>query len=124
MFNSCTFVGRLTREPAESKDTKAELVRAAIAVNDKSGGNDTVMFVDLAVFGKSGAALLRYAHKGDTIAVTGKLSARAYMSHTNEPRVGLDLSVSQWSFVGSKQADSAPASAPVAEQISNDDIPF
>jgi single-strand DNA-binding protein len=77
-INSCTVVGRLTRD-AELKYTNggSAVTKFSIAVNRsvKKGDQweEEASFIDISLWGRRGEALNQYLHRGQKIAVAGSL---------------------------------------------------
>jgi single-stranded DNA-binding protein len=124
-YNHFAVSGRLTRNPEQANDTKAEVVRASLAVNEKRNGQDTVMFVNITAFGKTGLSMLKYCHKGDVLIVDGRLEVRAYLANDGTAKPSVDLILNSWCFAGGN-APAEPASTPRAYEPEglDENVPF
>lgn len=74
-LNSCSFVGRLTRD-AEMQNVGAKgtaLVKFAIANNTGYGQYARTNFINVQMWGNTGTNVMRWLKKGKQVAVTGQL---------------------------------------------------
>lgn len=77
-MNSVCIVGRLTRDPEPRKTQNGNtLLQTCVAVSrgDKSKTTD---FIDCQAWGKTAEFIAQYFHKGDPIAISGKLQTRTW----------------------------------------------
>lgn len=127
-------MGRLTRDPKlESSGNGVEYCRFSIAVDrsytKKDGGDRQTDFIDCTAFGKSAALIERYFHKGDGIAVEGRLETDKYVDKDGNNRTSWKIMVDRIEFPPSrKSADSgsSPAAPTLAEPTDGGDeeVPF
>lgn len=77
-MNSVTLIGRLTSDPKVSytpSETAVASFRLAVNRETKDGGAD---FIQCKVFGKQAENLEKWKHKGDEIAVQGRIETGSY----------------------------------------------
>ena len=130
MINKVILVGRLVADP-EQRSEKAP-VAARMATSDSWTGKDgekkeRTEFHRLAIWGKSGDALLRYGTKGATIYVEGRIQTATYTDKDAVERKGITIIVSSWRFVGPKQekaAEPKPAAVAASDDEWDGDLPF
>ena len=103
-MNKFIGMGRLTRDP-EVRTGDTPVARFSIAVNRRfknAEGNYDADFINCVAFGKSADFIEKYFHKGDMIAVTGRIQTGSY---TNKDGVRIptsDIIVEEADFCGSK----------------------
>ena len=118
MLNVCTLMGRVTKDPElrETKDGK-KVSSATIAcdenMKDKNGEKQT-LFLTCNFFGKTAETLVSYVHKGDLIAVSGRLRQRKYTNRDNIEVTTYELMVDR--------LDLMPKSANAKNDV--DDLPL
>lgn len=78
-MNTVILIGRLTSDPSVSYIPDSEMAvasfRLAVNKDTKDGGAD---FIQCKVFGKQAENLQRWKHKGDEIAVQGRIETGSY----------------------------------------------
>ncbi len=78
-MNIVTLIGRLTADPTVSytpnTQTAVAAFRLAVSRETKEGGAD---FISCKVFGRQAETLQQYKHKGDEIAVHGRIETGSY----------------------------------------------
>jgi len=132
-MNKVILIGRLAREP-EVKYTQGNeplaVTRFAMAVDrplarrSNSNGEKTVDFLNCVCFGKRGEAISKYFHKGNRIAVVGRIQTGEYTDQSGNKRYTTDIVVEEFDFIESRseREASANSSAPAysnAPQASN-----
>ena len=133
-MNKVTLLGNLTRDP-ETRFTKSgkAVVNASIAVTERwkteaGEAKESVLFMDLVLWGATGEMFAKYHFKGSKALVDGKLIAEEWEKDGKRNRA-VKVQVAAWHFVGSKDAKPAatkPAAsteAPATEPA-EDDVPF
>lgn len=140
MYNHCTFMGNLTRDP-ELKDlpSGATVCNFGIATNytylNRDGDKkDEACFIDVEMFGRRGEVIAEYFEKGKPILVTGRLRYNTWETDDGEKRGRHVLSADNFSFIpGTRSDDSngnggAPAAQGAQQQSGNsggaDPVPF
>ena len=133
-MNRVTLLGNLTRDP-ETRFTKSgkAVVNASIAVTERfkteaGESKESVTFVDLVIWGKTGETFAEFHAKGSKALVEGKLIAEEWEKDGQKRRT-TKVQVAAWHFVGSKDAKPAapkPAASPEAPatEPTEDDVPF
>lgn len=98
-MNKAFFVGNLTRDP-ESKTTNSgiTLCTFTIAVN-RRGSEQEADFVRVTVWRQLAQNCLLYLAKGKKVAVTGSITANAYMGNDGKPRASLELNADDVEFL-------------------------
>ena len=111
--NVVVLVGRLTRDPEMRASQGGDYVtRFSLAYNqwgDKTG------YVDCVAFKKKAEIIHQHAVKGSQLIVTAELDFHSWENNKGERRTKLELSVSDFSFVGPKP-DRAGQAAPEAKR--------
>lgn len=74
-MNSCSFVGRITKDPElrQKNDTSYMFFSLAIDDGKDNNGQKRTQFLNFLAYNQQANFLASYAHKGDCIEVTGRL---------------------------------------------------
>ncbi len=113
MLNKVILMGRLTRDP-EYKMTPAGSAVCSfnIAVDRdfvRQGEARQTDFINIVAFGPKADFVSRYFHKGQLIAVTGRLQVRSWDdAQTGQKRYATDVVAEEVHFAGAKEASSVP----------------
>lgn len=130
-MNSCTFSGRLGRDP-ELRATRDghPVCSFSLAVNRYKRDAGAIWF-DVSVWGKQGENAAKYLAKGSEVVVAGSVDSREYEKRDGTTGFALTLNAREVSFVGSRQdgdeqrAERPTTQAPASSQpADDDDIPF
>lgn len=127
-MNKALLMGRLTRDP-ETRYTKDQLAvtRYTLAVNRrfKRQGEPETDFIDCVAFGKAGEFAEKYFHKGQQIAVAGRLQVRDWEDKTGTKRRSTEVIIEEQHFAEAK-AQQAPQKEPAfyPAEIEDCDLPF
>lgn len=144
-MNSLTIIGNVTRTPETAATPSGKRVcNFSVAVNRRSGGQDTVDFFRVTAWEQLGDNCARYLDKGRKVAVRGQVTARAYIANDGTARASLEITAQEVEFLTPGAASAAQAAADHAEstyqqqerqaiqqeqagcftQVSGDDFPF
>lgn len=125
-MNKAILMGRLARDP-ETRYTKDQLAvtRYTLAVNRKGKKDQGTDFIDCVAFGKAGEFAEKYFHKGQQIAVTGRLQVRDWEDKTGAKRRSTEVIIEEQYFAEAK-AQQAPQKEPAfyPAEIEDCDLPF
>lgn len=134
-MNKVTLLGNLTRDP-EVRQTKSgkAVVNASLAVTERwkteaGEAKESVLFMDLVLWGATGETFAKYHAKGSKALIEGKLIAEEWEKDGKRNRA-VKVQVAAWHFVGAKTdakpAAPKPAARPEAPatQTAEDDVPF
>ena len=120
-MNNVSIVGRMVYEP-ELKQTASGTnylpMRIAVSRNDKDKNTD---FFSAKAWGKTAEFVSKYFHKGDPIAVIGKLQTDSYEKQDGTKVSEVFIFVTEVCFVEQKagKAEQAPKEPP-----RNENLPF
>ena len=93
-LNQCSFIGRLGKDPEQLKvtgDGKA-YVQFSLAVDQ---GKNQTMWLQVTAWEKQAEAVEKYAHKGTSVFVQGKLQMKKYKDKTTQDdRLSVEISAS------------------------------
>lgn len=122
-MNNLTIIGNLTRDP-ETRDTKVgPVVQFTVAVTQPRNRENTDFF-RVAAWGKTGDACMKFLHKGNKVAVTGHVTASAYLAKDGKPAVSLDVNANDVEFLTPKGEAATETPAPQFVQVTDEDSPF
>lgn len=114
-FNKVILAGNLTRDPQLSYlPSNTPVVEFGLAINRKWRGQNGEMreetcFVDCRAYAKQAETLNQYMTKGRPILVEGRLQFQQWTAKDGSKRSKHLVVVEQFQFLGSRQADEAPA---------------
>lgn len=104
--NKVQLIGRLTKEP-EARGQEAARYTLAVEKDFKpADGEPTADFVDCICFKKRAEYALRYLHKGDLVAMEGRIfNQKPYLKDGNKVYPGLGIMVDSHSRLNYRKAD-------------------
>lgn len=118
MVNHAVLQGRLCADP-ELRTTQSgvSVCSFRVAWSEKYKETETKLFLSCTAWRGTGEMVSKYFHKGQEIAVEGKLSTREWEDQNGNKRSSVEMAVERVHFCGPKQSDGCnvtlPASAPV-----------
>ena len=106
-MNKAILVGRLTKDPElkMTENTKREVCQFTIAVNrnfTNANGEREADFINCVVWDKLAENLAKYQHKGNQIAVEGRIQTRNYDDKDGKKVYVTEIFVSNITFLDSK----------------------
>lgn len=145
-MNKVILLGRLGKDPEVRYTQAAEplaVCRFSIAVDrpykkDRQEGEQTCDFINCVSFGKRGESIGQYFHKGNRIAVTGRIQVSSYNDQQGNKKYSTDVIVEYFEFCenksesgnigyASKNVGSDPIPKPpegFSDYDTDEDIPF
>ena len=146
-MNKVILIGRLGKDPEVSYTQAAEplaVCRFSVAVDrpylrNRQDGDPTADFISCVCFGKRGENIGQYFHRGNRIAVSGRIQTGSYTDQQGNKRYTTDVVVDDFEFVESKtERENSAAIAPAPQQsapassagfsidsdVDDDDLPF
>ena len=110
--------GRIVADAKANHGNNKPVVNFSLAINDryktKEGEvKESTTFIDCAIWNRPSVA--QYLTKGALIEVSGRLSTKAYLNTSSEPKSALRISVREFKFHSSGKSTAAPA--PADQQI-------
>lgn len=131
-MNIITLIGRIGKEPESRTFGESMVVNASLAVSEKRKDKKTgeqrekTTWFNLTIWGKPGEIFKQYVHKGDKIALTGKIETDQYEDNDGHKRQNWFVNVNSFEFIESKKSDQ-PKQDPQREEqpvSDNGDLPF
>jgi single-strand DNA-binding protein len=131
-MNVVNLLGRVGRDP-EVRFTSAgqTVANVSLATNEvwiKDGNKQQrTEWHRLVFWGKQAEVVQKYVHKGDQLAVEGKIQTTKYKDRIGNDRYQTQVVVNKMHFVGSRSAGEAPAEPDTnypGMNIPDEDIPF
>ncbi len=90
-MNQATFIGNLTADAVQrTAQNGTPCATFTVAVNRRHGDTQETLFVQCTKAGNT-ERLFPYLRKGTRLAVTGRVTPRAWIGKDGAPRAGLDL---------------------------------
>ena len=143
-MNKVILLGRMARDP-EVRFTQGNepmaVCRFAVAVDRpyssrRTEGDATADFINCVCFGKRGENIGQYFHKGNRIAITGRLQVSNWQDNNGQKRYSTDVIVEDFEFCENKGSNSgsvnnaamnsapAPTSSPAQSNNNSDFFPI
>lgn len=99
-MNSINIIGRLTREPElKTLTSGTSALSGTIAYNERVKGEDVSMFFDFTAYGRTAELIDQYVHKGEMIALTGKLQQRTYTARDGSEKKAIEILVNEMTLL-------------------------
>lgn len=134
-MNKWIGMGRLTRDPQVSYSGETAIARTSVAINRRfknKEGNYDADFINVSAFGKTAEFLEKYFHKGDMIAIVGRITTGSY-EKDGQRVYTTEVTIEEIEFAGGK-SDGAQTAAPAQTSSGNnfmnipdgstDELPF
>lgn len=131
-MNKVILMGRLTKDPETRYTQAAEpmaICRFTVAV-DRPYSKGETDFINCVCFGKRGETIGQYFHKGNKIALTGRIQTGSYTDQQGNKRYTTDIVVEDFEFVENKgESKSDPIPEPSdgfydMGEADDEDLPF
>lgn len=136
-MNSVNLVGRLTKDIDLRKTPSGKSVgNFTLAVNRRfknQQGEYEADFIMCQIWGDSADTLARYVHKGQMVAVAGRINTRNYENQQGQKVYVTEVIVENFTLIGGnnqkQEQPKAPQDSPFNDfgtqvDISEDDLPF
>ena len=99
-MNSINIIGRLTREPElKTLTSGTSALSGTIAYNERVKGEEVSMFFDFTAYGRTAELIDQYCHKGEMIALTGKLQQRTYTARDGSEKKAIEILVNEMTLL-------------------------
>jgi single-strand DNA-binding protein len=138
-INRVNITGNLTRDPElRSTGSGMAVLQMGVAVNDRRKNQqtgeweDSPNFIDVVMFGTRAESVSRFLSKGSKVAIEGKLRWSSWEDKTTGAKRSkvevvaddIEFMTSKGEGGGGRDYAAPAASAPSADPVIEDDIPF
>ena len=107
-MNRVVIIGNLTRDPElRTTPNGVSVCTLSVAVNWRRGEQKGVDYFSCTVWRQVAEACARYLSKGNRVAVSGRVSARAYVGNDGTARASLDVQAEEVEFLSPARGDAA-----------------
>ena len=122
-MNSVVLIGRLTKD-VDLRYTNNQMAvgRFALAV-DRFGKDKGADFINCVAFDKKAEVLQKYTHKGDKIALIGRIQTGSYTNKDGQKVYTADIIVNEIEFCESRKAEPKEERPDDISQL-EEDLPF
>lgn len=131
MINKTLLIGRLTKDPEVKKFQGGTAVASFTLAVDRNyknkDGEREADFIPVVAWRKTAELLEKYTHRGDMLAVVGRIQTRSYETPDGYKRYVTEVVADEVQFVQTKEkSDIVVDEQPYAgfEEISDFDVPF
>ena len=100
MMNRAVIIGRLTSDPELKQNDKYTQCKFTVAVNRLKEGTD---YISCIAWNKTAELITKYLHKGNQIALEGRIQTGSYEVHDGTKRYTTDVIVENITFVGNNE---------------------
>lgn len=118
-MNNVSLLGRITSDPelrATSNGTSVTSFNLAINGLPNANGEQRTDFIPITIWKKQAENVCKYVHKGDQLAINGRMQSSNYETKDGEKRTKIEVVASNVIFIGSKKKEEQPK-----EETSYDD---
>lgn len=134
-MNKVVLMGRLTKDPDvrySQGENSTAVARYTLAVDRryKKAGEAETDFINCVAFGKNGEFAEKYLHKGNKIAIVGRIQTGSYTNKEGQKVYTTDIVVEEHDFCESKgnkgaetQQTDSNGFAPIPDGL-EDELPF
>ena len=116
MLNICALQGRLALDPElRQTNTGKQVATFTLAVDRgrrDANGQSQADWIPVIAWEKAAEFAYKWLHKGQMVAVDGRLQSRTYTAKDGTNRTALEIVASNIHFCGSKAESAAPAGSP------------
>lgn len=99
-MNRVVIIGRLTSDPELKQNDKYTQCKFTVAVNRLKEGTD---YISCIAWNKTAELINKYLHKGNQIALEGRIQTGSYEAHDGTKRYTTDVIVENITFVGNNE---------------------
>ena len=114
MLNVLVLMGRITKDPQETKIGETTIVNFDIAVDnirkEKDGSRGTT-FLPVVCFNNIGENVVNHLHKGSKIALRGAIQQRTYLAKDGSKRSVYEVIADNIEFLDQKPSEEAEPNA-------------
>lgn len=120
-MNQINLIGRIGKEPeTRTTDGGKTVARMTLAVQNSK---DHTEWFNIVAWEQRADTISKYAHKGDVIAITGRVETREYEKDGEKKRI-TEVIAERVELLPNKKAEVDPAPAHQQPGMDNDDLPF
>ena len=104
-MNKVTLVGRMAKDPELKQTSTGKAVGSFTVAVDrrfKRDGQPTADFFNVVAWNKPAELISQYLHKGDRIALNGRLQTRSYDAKDGSKRYITEVVLEEFDFIGSR----------------------
>lgn len=134
-INSVAISGNIGSEPElRATNSGTQILSLSVAVNERVKNQQTGEWTDRAnwvtcvIFGTRSEKLANYLHKGDKVAVSGRLRYSSWETQDGQKRSKLEVVVDEVEFLAQRKQQGQPAQNITEQDVDNglydEDIPF
>ncbi len=120
MLNVVAIMGRLVSDPQLRQTNTGKSVASLRIACDRgrrdANGQMQADFFDVTAWDRTAEFICRYFHKGEMIAVDGRLQSRNYQDKNGNNRTAIEIVANNANFVGSKGSGNSGSSSPAPQQ--------
>lgn len=124
VMNSVNLVGRITADPELKQTTSGKSVISFSLAVKRPRVKDTTDFLKIIAWTHTAEYVAKYAHKGDTLAVSGVITNREYEQNGRKAH-STEIIADEVQVLGNRQTAAGAADMPNFEEVPQDDtLPF
>lgn len=134
-MNKIILIGNLTKPPElNSTQNGMQVCNFDIAVNEKRGGQDNVLYFRVSAWRQLGENCAKYLAKGRKVCVSGRIGYHTYQANDGKTRVQLEVMAEDVEFLSSRNDEQPSATTPPPATsnaqgsgytaVETDDLPF
>lgn len=102
-MNKCTLIGRVTADIEVRKAGDKSVINFTLAVDRYKDSTD---FINCVAWERRGETIAQYVHKGDRLAVAGRIQTRTYDDKDGNKRSVTEVLVEDFDLIQPRREDS------------------
>lgn len=126
-MNKVVLIGNATKDlELTTMQSGTSMTRISLAVK-RPFGDDETDFFDITVWGNSAENCVKYLHKGDKVAVVGRIQNRSYEDNKGNKKKITEIVAENVEFLNSKKDNFEQTKAQCMTKLDDedaDDLPF
>ena len=128
-LNSCSFIGRLGKDPELRQTAGGPVVNFSIACGDdykkKTGEKvEQTNWINIVAWNRLAEICAQYLTKGSQIHVSGKMTTRKWQDKDGETKYTTEIVASEMQMLGGKGDSKAEPAAAAPQPDFDDPLPF
>ena len=133
MLNSCSFIGRLGRDPEIRQTNSGKSVASfSLACSEKYNGEEKTEWVNVVAWEKLADVIGKYLTKGSLVYIGGKMQTRKWQDKEGTERYTAEIICREMKMLGGgsgkqregQEEQSKPSESPYPPSFTGNDVPF
>lgn len=109
-MNNVSLLGRITTDPelrATANGTSVTSFNLAVNGMKNANGEQRTDFIPVTIWNKQAENLCKYVHKGDQLAISGRMQSSVYETQDGSKRTKIEVLANAIHFLGTKKKETS-----------------